>query len=557
MKKIYIFCVIILYLTIRIHCEEPKFDNSHLETNSTKNYKFKKDSYQHATEINRNYKNEKKTLLVIELFRNGARGPINKPFGNEAWIDQAGYGKLTGTGEKQQYLLGRLVSRLYPEVFKKRSTGKSQSKLHEMYSISYSKNIQSAQAHLLGIFDFYNGSKISKQFSEKFPQYSEEEVFQLFSKEKVEMNKSYSLIEGVSNVPVQILDEEIINIAMSNFDKMCPRAQMEISDHHKHRIEKHLGYETNNPLIKKISEYLDQHNFDAKRMFNHDSWDIHSISEFYDYLKSYQYYHGQIYKNIETEIMDDMKIIANLNIISKKWPRKNLVKLWTTKFILLQQQLMDLIIEANKNKSMSSDNNLKYIGYSVDDFLTPFQMQLTRTTWKCFERKIMHDNPHNPSTSENITEMINKGQPSDNEFDDKVDCYDILEYSSNVIFEIARDHITGLISARVLIDGKHVDEIGGIKICTRPEEGGYCSYKSFKEKMNDIFILSQKNWDYECMGVKITNVSNIFLKWLSFKLFYLLILFQQIWLFLKIRIKCVEKQIFGEKTNKARFHIKL
>ena len=44
--------------------------------------------------------------MVVELFRHGARAPVDKAF-NLPWVRQFGYGELTDVGRRMHYNLGR------------------------------------------------------------------------------------------------------------------------------------------------------------------------------------------------------------------------------------------------------------------------------------------------------------------------------------------------------------------------------------------------------------------------------------------------------------------
>ena len=279
-------------------------------------------------------KNDMKPVMLIELFKSGARAPFSKPFGSEEWIDYLGLAKLSATGEKQHYLLGREISRLYPSIFDQHgplaSAEDTPSKYFEMFAVQFSRTVHSAYAHLYGLFDLNNGSKLNPKFHQNFPQFTQGEIYSKFHEGRVPLSKEFSLTKGLSNIPVQIIDTETINLTMTNFQKMCPKAHNTIMDHHHHNIEKHNNF---SPLVQEISLALEKQNFRSNSLYNTPYWDLNSITDFYDYLKSYQFYHADFLPQTSKILLQKMSYIANLNTISKKWPKKWWVKLWTTKFM--------------------------------------------------------------------------------------------------------------------------------------------------------------------------------------------------------------------------------
>jgi hypothetical protein len=279
-------------------------------------------------------KNDMKPMMLIELFKSGARAPFSKPFGSEEWIDYLGLAKMSATGEKQHYLLGREISRLYPSIFEQHrplaSAEDTPSKYYEMFAVQFSRTVHSAYAHLYGLFDLNNGNKLNPKFHQNFPQFTQGVIYSKFDEGPVQLSKEFSLTKGLSNIPVQLIDSETINLTMTNFEKMCPKAHSMVMDHHHHNIEKHNNF---SPLVQQVSLDLEKRNFRSNSLYSTPYWDLNSITDFYDYLKSYQFYYGNFLHGTDKKLLEKMNSIANLNTISKKWPHKYQVKLWTTKFM--------------------------------------------------------------------------------------------------------------------------------------------------------------------------------------------------------------------------------
>lgn len=77
----------------------------------------------------------------------------------------------------------------------------------------------------------------------------------------------------------------------------------------------------------------------------------------------------------------------------------------------------------------------------------------------------------------------------------------MLEYGTNIIFELGRDRLTGLFGVRVLVDGKTLEEVTGYGICGGlMGGGGWCSYKSWREGVMEMFVMEDREWEKVCHG---------------------------------------------------------
>lgn len=88
-------------------------------------------------------------IMIMELFRHGARMPINN-YLSENWVKENGEAELTQVGQMMHYLLGKSVKESYPNLF---NTGKNRNSEYKMQSTYVNRTVESAHAHLLGIYE--------------------------------------------------------------------------------------------------------------------------------------------------------------------------------------------------------------------------------------------------------------------------------------------------------------------------------------------------------------------------------------------------------------------
>ena len=150
--------------------------------------------------------------MVIEIFGSGSTTPSHTPFGNEEWWTSQGQkDTLTAAGERQQYLLGKAIRTLYPDLFTN-DFKEFYNTQFRMFSIHKDKSVQSAQAHLLGLLGNDNGQIINKDsLIEKmsFSQFPDiEKVNYEVKDSKLKKNWEYTIENGFFNVPVEYMPKD-------------------------------------------------------------------------------------------------------------------------------------------------------------------------------------------------------------------------------------------------------------------------------------------------------------------------------------------------------------
>src|SRR5690606_38198749 len=93
--------------------------------------------------------NSQQPDLVVEVFRHGARAPLNNTYDpNNLWNGQ--YGELTGVGQRMHYILGMALRKDYPSLL----NNYNPSTIYAQ-STDVNRTIMSAYSQLYGI---YNGT---------------------------------------------------------------------------------------------------------------------------------------------------------------------------------------------------------------------------------------------------------------------------------------------------------------------------------------------------------------------------------------------------------------
>lgn len=88
------------------------------------------------------------TVMLIEIYSAGSRAPVNSNLFDEKWIKEAGLGRITGNGMRQQYNLGSAIRSQFKEFFE-RIPDQSMVKV---FSSSRSRSLISAVSHNHGLF---------------------------------------------------------------------------------------------------------------------------------------------------------------------------------------------------------------------------------------------------------------------------------------------------------------------------------------------------------------------------------------------------------------------
>ena len=104
---------------------------------------------------------DSKLEMVLEVFRHGAREPLDRPFDPADWTEFQG--ELTLAGMRQHYLLGKEMRKRYIEQTELLSQNFNHSELY-VRSTDVNRTIMSVQSHLMGLYPLGSGSKFPNDY---------------------------------------------------------------------------------------------------------------------------------------------------------------------------------------------------------------------------------------------------------------------------------------------------------------------------------------------------------------------------------------------------------
>lgn len=137
---------------------------------------------------------DSKPIMVIELFRHGARAPYGDSWDiNKAWTDRIG--ELTSAGMRMHYLLGKTLAQEYSHLL-----ATYDPKQISIFSSDVNRTIMSAYSQLFGMFSPGTSSLTEDQGKIAVPpglQYSNVSEF---------ISDNYSLPKGIQPAPVHMVE---------------------------------------------------------------------------------------------------------------------------------------------------------------------------------------------------------------------------------------------------------------------------------------------------------------------------------------------------------------
>ena len=310
-------------------------------------------------------------LFVLELFSNGLTTSIitndkNQDVLGEIWLYNQ---ELSNIGFRQQYLLGINDKNKYENFINPYFNPKE----ILIKSLNISNNIQSAYAHLHGIYPPPNGQKLNNNFSNSFflnyKNLNENDQKEINNKIN-NLNLNYSAIEkGINLVPVNIFDFELNN------NNKCPNyVQLKKNNIEKNK-EKFKSIIYNNFMKRFGDIFLKTFNKNDSFFQNPDNLILFLKTFIIDYLIN-----GNI-KSLENEnfnftqfyefAVDSMaKYTLNIEFDYDNNEEENLISIITSSPILNSLfYYSDLRIDYHKNhktKKLDSERP-KFVLYSVDN----------------------------------------------------------------------------------------------------------------------------------------------------------------------------------------------
>jgi len=156
--------------------------------------------------------NSQQPDLVIEVFRHGARAPLNNTYDPDGlWAGQ--YGELTGVGQRMHYILGMALRKDYPSLL----NSYNPSTIYAQ-STDVNRTIMSAYSQLYGI---YNGTgpglPADYNASLAAPPYASDSVQTIIDA----MDNSYAIPNNFQPIPVHVTEAKYDTLLLAQGNG-CP-----------------------------------------------------------------------------------------------------------------------------------------------------------------------------------------------------------------------------------------------------------------------------------------------------------------------------------------------
>lgn len=394
--------------------------------------------------------NETEVVLLVEVFRHGARTPTTSLF-KEKYEEKLGKGFLTPNGMRQHYILGKQIRANYEKLFQ--PTKEFDYNKIEMFSSSSKRARLSAISHLLGLFKLEDGWRITG--NNKKVQIPPFEPLTVGLEEE-----SFSLQSGYMPQLINIeTDPSKEQLFMQHISQSCPKAQTIRKTYPEKEYSK-----KKTTIFKEVESMLKKNNFDPFKITGNSEWSLKTLSKLSDNFYGHYYYFGEHYKDeersVSQELFDRIRLVTS-------WKRaiynsyQNMNKVMTTR-------LAEKIIESMKNKinalnTGQNDESKVYVGFSGHDTnLYPLILNLGLSNIEC------------------ITEELKTGISQEN-------CEKNPEVASNLLFELSQELNSNNFYVKIIYNGKSID------YCPRRLVKNGCSFDQFERFMKERFIYEDFN----------------------------------------------------------------
>ena len=350
--------------------------------------------------------------LVIELFRHGARRELSKlPRDLNVYPDpNTGYSDLTNTGYRAHYLLGRAVREKYadflPRVYSQ--------DVFKVYESNRNRTIESANSHMLGLFDLHNGEDI--EFDDK--DYYQPPI-KGFPIEYAQKGALPNLIQ----LPPATLAYEKRNW-MFTADSNCPKLKKQLTasaDEIRNRY---------NSTFAPLYETLLKNDYDPRYYFKKAYYWIADAQAMCDYIYTRLYNDPQ---TIDPLLRSQCEYLLSFELFMR-FSDEEYRSVYLNKMVSLIRQTL-------KDKAEGKLEDLKILILSGHDsnvaaFLDIFRPKNYECLAKEFEKKY--------SSADKPSDASNDG------------CIESINFTANVIMELHKDTETGQHEVRFLYNNNRI-----------------------------------------------------------------------------------------------------
>lgn len=414
---------------------------------------------------------------LAELVRHGARTP-NRDYFKDKIFEELGYGKLTGNGQRQQFLLGYQLQVEYPEIFHK----EFQSSDYLIYSSKKDRTIMSAYSQLMGLTYRHQNNDENLTGLGNYDEIYFPPFFTWDKKNFTNSNKPFPF--DINIIPVQTLQNEDFTF-MRDASKKCPKLKKFIKKNRDNFFEKNLDI-INKGGMSEFPFYFKEDLLKNYGLSKNIIGNLKGITSLWSDLLAYYFYYGEYYKSekkMDDVFFNKLKNLASFLFHYKNWgdnPEHNIsgknrvTRLYTSE---ISKKILNFFKEKMENGDKG--NPAKFMMFSGHDSNTyPFMYNLNLTSSDCHKENL-------------IRGIVNNNTDTN--------CKDLTKYTSNLLFELST--FKGKFYVRLLY-GMHPIKFCDGEFIGNNQNNFYCEFEVFEKKVREVLILGDKEREELCFDLQ-------------------------------------------------------
>ena len=379
-----------------------------------------------------------KLLMVIEVFRHGAREPVYDYWNARSFRE---FGELTSVGMHQHYILGQEIRTRYIDTLNFLCPNHEPEELY-VRSTDLNRTLASAISQLYGLYPLNYGPYLPLGIEESRIIPPLKHLTKATSNKRL-WNKTFGLPMGfqpIAVLSVQEKDDELLRPYMPN---LCPV---------------NIMLEKRQKNSKKYQEWKDEfestfHQLEV--MVNSSDMTnltitIDTASRVYDVFEADRYFNQDLPENMTEELWKNLTFISDMHLYYVKLGERDQQMFQATPFF-------QEVIASFDDKLSPNPSNYKFKMFSAHDMTLAYILTgLNLTSYKCLE------------------EVFRTGKTKE------FHCFSYPIFASSMFFELERDDESGEVVVRVRYNGEEVS------LCGRRDTA--CGYREFKERLMAFMV---------------------------------------------------------------------
>lgn len=353
----------------------------------------------------------RQTKMLIEIFRHGARNPIEDIAFFHLRQGKEYLGDLTITGIRQHFNLGRLVYKKYKEFFQQDIYGNPHAV--EFYSSDRQRTVASLESHLSGLFEANSEPKLETSGLSQLwtpPSVSVADAGDS-SAQKFQSIGDSRAVPSKSIWPIRMDYKETGFYFLANHT--CPVAVAKYDDFNRSRVKDYL------PIFQPTLDLLAAHGYDTRKMFpgeqllmNYASLASHIITEFWNKPNATLDYNLLLHTQILESVL--LKVLTRDELVHKLTTYKM--------FRRISANLSDLSGGRDYKKLLVFSGHDDNINILLTELLNPKSLQCVVDNYRDVLLK------SNIESREDYLRVLDQMTANN--------CYPITPFASNLIFEV-------------------------------------------------------------------------------------------------------------------------